>query len=299
MFLIVILYALFSVMTFMNSAVMLANPYPFFFSMIRSWGMVVFLFGYCLLFHRSILKNFSLPVHGWKALIIFGFCIHGFGFAYAIQYLDPVKVCFMVAMAPFLTAVFQYFLYRESLTQKKVLGLLIGFGGLIPILLLGDHGAYAQIPKDLQLFGVIVCFVATVMSAYGWIVMNQFLKEFSYPLAIINSIAMFIGGCSSCVFFLIYEPNMFSMTFTSNFSIYTAILIGISLMTYWLYPYLLKTFSVTFLSFASFLRPAFGMLLGILLMGHPMSMIAVGALCTIALGLYLFYQEELISIHRI
>ena len=54
---------------------------------------------------------------------------------------------------------------------------------------------------------------------------------------------MFIGGCSSCVFFLIYEPNMFSMTLTSEFPIYTAILIGISLVTYLLYPYLLKTFS--------------------------------------------------------
>lgn len=298
MVLVVILYFVFSAMTFINSKLMLTNPYPFFVGMTRAISCGLFLFCYSWFVHSKIMKKFSLSMRDWRDLIVFGICVHGFvmsGFSYGAQYVDPIKICFIFALCPFITAILQYLIHKETLSVKKIVGLALGFIGLVPIMLDVDHGAYKSLPVHLELLGVSVIFLSTIFFAYGWIVMKRFLKQNAhYPIEIINSIAMMIGGVVSLVlFFIMSGGQIFSLSLTPQFPILMIAFVAASLTTYMLYPYLLKTYSATFIAFAGFLEPVFGMIFGILFWGSRLTFLSSISLIVLFCGLYIFYKEEL------
>lgn len=304
MILIGFLYLIFSAMTFINSKLMLTNPYPFFVGMLRALCGGFFLLAYSFLRHKKALKSFSLPRKGWKDLILFGIFIHAFvmcGFSYGLQYTDPIKICFMFAMCPFVTMILEYFLNQDKLTLQKIIGLIIGLLGLIPVLLKANHGAYKNVPVQLEAVGTIVIFASIVFFAYGWIIMKRFLKQHSqHPIELVNGIAMIIGGFVSFLLSLIFaNGNLSSMVFTQQFPLLVTAFIISSLMTYMIYPYLLKTYSATFLAFAGFLEPAFGLLYGVLFLRSPITMLSLFSLMLLFIGLYIFYKEELRSQNKL
>jgi len=298
MILIGLLYLIFSTMTFINSKLMLGNPYPFFVGMLRAVGSGLFLLFYCKLVYKKAFLNFSLPKSAWKDLIVFGVFVHGFcmcGFSYAMQYTDPIKLCFMFALSPFVTMMLEYFLNKEQLTIKKVIGLTVGFLGLIPVLLDASHGAYKEVPFHLELLGAFVTFLSILFFAYGWIVMKRFLKSFSdSSIEMVNGIAMLIGGIVSFLLFIISSKgHIFSLTLSDDFGWLALAFVVSSLITYMLYPYLLKTYSATFMSFAGFLEPVFGLFIGVVFFGSQLTRLSLVSLAVLFLGLYIYYVEEM------
>lgn len=297
MILIGLLYLIFSAMTFINSKLMLTNPYPFFVGMLRAVCSGIFLLSYSWFKYKKELIHFSLPKTGWKDLIAFSILVHGFamcGFSYGIQYTDPIKICFMFATCPFVTMILEYFLHAETLTPKKIVGLAIGLLGLIPVLLDVNHGAYKDIPFHLEVLGALVTFASIVFFAYGWIVMKRFLKMFqNHSIEIVNGIAMLLGGCVSFLLLLIFtQGSSFTMTFTEEFPVLIVAFVVSSLITYMIYPYLLKTYSATFIAFAGFLEPAFALLFGMVFMGNKLTALSCLSLIILFIGLYIFYKEE-------
>lgn len=297
MILIFVLYAVFSAMTFINSALMASNPYPFIVGMIRALGSSFLLLGYAWLFCRKALIGFRCSWADWKDLLTYGILIHAFvmcGFSYAVQYADPVSICFIVASAPFLTAFIQYLQGSERLNQQKLLGLLVGFCGLVPILY--SSGELNKQPRvdGLAWWGNLIAFLAMIVFCYGWIVLKKFLKRHTYPLQIINGIAMLIGGfVSTIIVLLVHGPSFISVPFSTDFPMLMTAFLASSLMTYMLYAHLLTVYSTTFISFAGFLEPALGLLYGVLFWGYPISVSAYVSLIVLFLGLLIFYKEEL------
>lgn len=297
MILIGLLYLIFSAMTFINSKLMLTNPYPFFVGMLRAACSGGFLLLYSWIRYKNVFKTFSLSRQGWTDLIVFGILVHGFvmcGFSYGIQYTDPIKICFMFAMCPFVTMILEYFFHADTLTSKKIMGLGIGLLGLVPVLLDANHGVYQNIPFHLEVLGAVVVFASIIFFAYGWIVMKRFLKMHPHhPIEVVNGIAMSLGGCVSFVLFLAFaKGSILSMTLTSEFPTLMTAFIVSSLMTYMIYPYLLKTYSATFIAFAGFLEPAFGLMYGVLWMGSRITALSCFSLVLLFIGLYVFYKEE-------
>lgn len=284
-------------MTFINSKLMLTNPYPFFVGMLRAACSGCFLMIYSWMRHKEVFKTFSLSRQGWNDLIVFGVLVHGFvmcGISYGLQYTDPIKICFMFAMCPFVTMTLEYFSRKDSLTPKKIIGLMIGLFGLIPVLLEANHGEYKNVPAYLEVWGTVVIFVSIVFFSYGWIVIKRFLKTYpDYPIELVNGIAMSVGGLVSFVLFLIFaQGNIFSMHLTQDFSLLATAFIVSSLLTYMIYPYLLKSFTATFIAFAGFLEPAFGLLYGVLFLGNSVTKLSCFSLALLFIGLYIFYKEE-------
>lgn len=297
MVLIGVLYAVFVGMTFVNSKLMLTNPYPYFVGMLRAFGSSLFLVSFSLIFYRKTLAGLIKKISNWKDLIIFGVLVHGVamcGFSYAMQYANPVTFCFIYATNPFITAIIQHVLGSENLNAKKMIALFVGLCGLIPVLLASNHGDQVDIPADLELWGNAICFISVVLFAYGWIAMKRFLNDHDdYPMAVVNGIPMFIGGCvSSMLFAWSKYTTSFVLNFTPDFSMLITIFVLSSLMTYILYAHLLKTYSATFIAFAGFLEPVFGMLLGAAYTGYQITTGSIIALGVIFFGLYLFFQEE-------
>ena len=83
------------------------------------------------------------------------------------------------------------------------------------------------------------------------------------------------------------------MHFTDDFWWLLLLFAILTAVSYNLYSSLLRRYSATFISFASFLEPAFGLLYASIFLGQAISRSALVALVTLGFGLYLFYQEEL------
>lgn len=296
MILIILLYAIFSAMTFINSALMDSNPYPLMVGMIRALGSGIIILGYMLIFRRAALLSIRLSRQQWRWLIAYAVLIHAVAmcaFSFSVLYANPVTVCFMFAMAPFITALIQYLHGQERLTPQKFCGLVVGVIGLVPILIQSSYVGHASPLKSAAL-GNWITFGAMILFCYGWVLFKKLLQSCHYSIQMLNGIAMMIGGLLSVVMVLaVHGVSLGSLSYSSDFGWLMAAFLASSLITYSLYAYLLQHFSPTFISFAGFLEPAFGMIYGFFLVGYQISGIDLASFFVLFLGLYIFYLDEL------
>lgn len=297
MFLVIVLYVLFTAMIFMHSAIMVDNPYPFFVAAFRTIVGGLFLFS----LHAFSGKSITLPginVRQVSTLFLHAIILYTFslaGFAGAMQYIDGITACFILSTAPFITALILYLRDKEVLTLQKCVGLVLGFVALIPIIVMQHEPAVShQLSLEQIHWGQILFFVANICYAYGWILAQDLVKVApKYAPSLLNAYAMFIGGICSAILYIGFEGFHFPQVVTSNFWYLLVIFTIATLINYNLYAYLLRFYSATFLSFAGFLEPALALVYSILWLGNPATITTMSALCALGLGLYLFYQEEL------
>jgi len=297
MFLVLLLYAIFAAMTFINSSLMTSDPYPIIVGIFRALGSGIIILSYFALFNYKKLCTLKLTRYQWYLLTLYGVFVHAFamcGFSYGALFADPISICFLYASAPFLTAIMLYLYEKESLSWVKVIGLLIGFAGLVPILLktsLEDHFVALQ---GNALLGNGIVLISMIFFCLGWIFFKKLTSISAHNVQLLNGIAMLIGGFASSLFVVLqYKIGFFDPSFSNNFVYLLLLFVLTSLITYSLYAYLLQYFSPTFISFAGFLEPAFAMLYGTLFFGYGIQMIDIVSFLTLFIGLYIFYRQEL------
>lgn len=214
---------------------------------------------------------------------------------WGLQYLTSFKTCFIYSLSPFMAALFSYLLLSEQLTWKKWAGLLVGFGGFIPILL---HQTSAEADAgSLWIFSwaEMAVIIAAISSSYGWIVLRQLVSEDGYAPLLVNGMSMFAGGILALAHSALTEQwNPIPVTEMWPFLKCAGLLIIVSnLMAYNLYGHLLKRFSGTFLSFAGFSTPLLTALFGWLILGEYVTWTFASSALIVFCGLLVFYQEEL------
>lgn len=297
MLLVIALYVLFTSMIFMHSAIMVDNPYPFFVAAFRTIVGGLFLLGV------HVCSGKSIQLSGMNMRQVYTLFLHAIilytcslaGFAAGMQYIDGITACFILATAPFITALILYLRDKEILTMQKCVGLLLGFIALIPIILTQhEPDAAHQISANQVYWGQFLFFVANICYAYGWILAQDLVKVASeFSPSLLNAYAMLIGGICSAILYVGCEGFHLPQPVTSDFWYLLLLFTLATLINYNLYAYLLRFYSATFLSFAGFLEPALALIYSILWLASPATMSTLGALCALGLGLYLFYQEEL------
>ncbi|MGZ6250913.1 MAG: DMT family transporter [Candidatus Chromulinivorax sp.] len=290
------LYLCFTMTMFLGSFILTQNHYPFFIGGARFFGSGLILLSIYKITHqknllRQLPQLFS-PIFFKYALCLY--TISALGFSWGMQYVDPVKACFVFVLAPFITALLLYFFYDEQLTHKKIAGLIIGFCSIIPILLASDHGIVSNVPWYLSMAGYFIFGCSVITFAYGWI-LNKELHQVVHvsSLLLTGAALVFGGGVTLGCSLLFHGFDLFSMQVTDDFWWLLLLFAILTAVSYNLYSYLLKKYSATFLSFASFLEPAFGLLYAKLFLAQDISFIAYCCLVGLSFGLYLFYQEEL------
>lgn len=214
---------------------------------------------------------------------------------WGLKYLSPAKTCLIYSLSPFVAAFFSFLLFKERLSQKKWLGLLIGFFGFFPILLAENSG------QDLwHIFWgfswpeLSVC-VAAVSSVYGWILLRQLVKENNLSFLTANGLSMLLGGFLALAHsYFVEEWNPLPITEFLPFFECTLLLLLISnLIAYNLYGFLLKKYTATFMSLAGLTTPLFAAAFAWLYFGDVVGIHFYFSLGVISLGLLVFYQEEL------
>lgn len=256
-------------------------------------GLIILIF--LALFRRQdfkIKKNHVLPLLLFAISAVYLTNVFEF---WGLQYLTAAKACFIYSLSPFLSAVFSYFQFKERITSKKLLGLIIGFIGFVPVLL-NQSGAEQLLGGFSFLsWAEIALIIATVTSVYGWILLRKLGKDEGMSPLMANGASMFIGGIFALVhssFIEDWNPLPISNYMGFAQGVFMMIIIS-NLICYNIYGWLLKRFTATFLSFAGLTTPLFAAFFGWLVLKETVSWMFFLSVGIISLGLWLVYSEEL------
>lgn len=248
--------------------------------------------------------------HIWLFLqyIVFAIALSYMCEFWALQYVTSAKACIIFNLSPFVTALIAYFFISEGITKRQWLGLVIGFLGIIPIIITSEASENSAGSFGFLSVPEIVLFFAVLAASYGWIVMKQLVSDRSYSTIMVNGVGMFVGGIITMMVSLVMEgsphiripaeaytwsidPYLGSL---GMFVLYAGLLIIIAnLICFNLYGVLLRMYSATFISFAGFTTPLFAALFGWLLLSESITWGFALSVAIVTVGLYLFYQDEL------
>ncbi len=291
------MYALFASTFILGQQAVSLVP-PLFFVGIRMVLAGLLLLGYVKLYKKQSLR--IKPQHyGWFA----GIVIFHIYFSYVLEfvsyvYLPGSYVAFVCNLSPFVTALFAYFFLTEIMTPKKWIGLLLGFGASVP-LIVTQTATTASVAPTTGLWVVlaqVALLLSVVSTCIGWIFLKKMTSTFNYSYVFVNGIGMFFGGMLSLITSYVLEP-MPSLAFVATdklflTTLFLSILIG-NVIVYNLYAKLLQTYSTTALSLFGCTTPLFAALIDWFWLGKTVGPLFVVTTIATAIGLYIFYQEEL------
>lgn len=242
-------------------------------------------------------KFYIKPKHMYyfAQITIFGILINYFLRFWALEHLTVVKTCLLFNFAPFFTALYSYFFFKESLTKSQWVGLFIGFLGLVPIIVSTSPGEaemgelfYISWPELALIFSVAI-------HSYSFIVMRKLIKDKHYTPMLVNGSTYFFAGiialCTSYFidgFMPINDPKFY-------FSWLAVLIVVSNMIAHTIYGHLLKHYTATFLAFVGFIAPLFSALYGWGFFGETITWHFYASSLIVFVGLALFYKDELNS----
>jgi len=298
MILIVLLYALFATSFSMGKILVHYSP-PMFLNGCRMLiaGSILLLYQY----FNPREKFYFKKSHIWlyAQVILFG-VFFGYNLRFwALNYLSSFKASFLYNLSPFLSAYYSYIFFKERLNTIQWVGLIIGFLGLIPILLTSSPGEKA-IGEWLYISWPEIALLASVaMHSYSWIVMRILVKEKGYAPMMANGITMTSGGLLALVTSFIFESAQPVTEFGPFFGWLALVVLISNIICHNLYGFLLHKYTATFMSFAGFLTPLFTALYGVLFLQECITWHFYLSSVIVFIGLVLFYQDELKKRHPV
>ncbi len=291
---VIFLYALFA-SVFIIEKTLLQYAEPLFSMGCRMGFSGLLMLGFHLFFAK---KSFHLEKKFFWKLFLLGFfniyLTNGLE-AWALSRMPAFKTSFIYSLSPFSAAVLSYFIFSERLSIKKFFGLVIGFLGIIPLLL--QKTAIERESASLFLLSApeIAMFIAMISSVYGWIVLKQLIDDMECPFFVANGVSMILGAFFAFIHSYFSENWIPSPIINLNiFLFYSLLMVIISnFVCYNLYGFLLKKFSATFMSFAGFITQLFTPLFGKLFLAEAVPSSFYLSFIVVFVALYLFSEEEL------
>lgn len=257
--------------------------------------------GLLLFFHQFFFnrKSFNFRMDHIFPLFLLGFLniyLTNIAEIWGIKHMPSSKACLIYSLSPFLASIVAYHLLNETLNYKKCLGLIIGFMGLIPIFMIKSAAERATGSLAFISLAEISMLAAVLFSVYGWSLLKKVILEYNYTPLMANGISMLIGGSIALLHSYLTGENWNPIPVISvrPFLINSFIICLISnIICYNLYGYLLKYYSVTFMSFAGLSTGFFASFIGWYFLDETISWHYLVSISIFSIGLTIFYQEEL------
>ncbi len=220
----------------------------------------------------------------WGRLVVFGLLNSGIylGCNYeALRYLSAGMGSIIAATNPLLLTLVAPFVLRERLTWWKVLGLLLGFGGVLFVMV-------ARLNSNSQLDtpgGMLVSFIGTACLVGATIFYKRYPpREHAF---VVNAVQLGAAGLALIVPALLFEhPEQvhIDMPLVESFLYLVLVIsVGASLIWFWL----LKQGEASVVSSYYFLTPIMGLALAALLLGEPFGLRDAIGLVAVAVGIAL------------
>ena len=152
---------------------------------------------YSLNYRSSHRLKFSYFKQDWLLLLWIAVCttlIPSILKAFGLQNLISSKAAFIGALDPFVTAIYSYILWREVLSKKKFIGIMLGFIGAL--VLCFSHTPIEDTFYNLLIFSLpeLAAFGAVALGRYGWMCAQVTMKRDRYTPPELNGLMMLISG---------------------------------------------------------------------------------------------------------
>ena len=237
-----------------------------------------------LLFAVARIARLPVPRDGGTWLRLFALGLGGnalyLGLSYeALRHMSAGMGSIVASTNPLILALIAPWLLREPLTFRKASGLILGFAGVV----LAMHtraGSSAARPIDVLLS------LAGVLSFVFSNVLYKRMRARPHPV-VLNAAQLFCAGLALVPAALLVEgPPHVQWTAPIGASLAYLVIVlsvGASMLWFWI----LQHGEASRVSAYFFLTPVFGLLLGALLLGEPLTAMDGVALVVIATGLWL------------
>ena len=174
--LVILLYGVWSSIFPLGKMALSYSP-PIFLTAYRMVIAAALLLIFLFLFKR---KQMRLSKKQWLSLCLLGcFSIYLTNVCefLGLKHLSAAKTCFIYSLSPFFTALFSYIHFGEKMNRQKWLGLLLGFAGIVPVLMIqtGNESLFQAL--GFISWPEIAVMGAALFSVYGWVLLRLAVKE--------------------------------------------------------------------------------------------------------------------------
>jgi drug/metabolite transporter (DMT)-like permease len=205
----------------------------------------------------------------WPALVLLGILMIGFGngaVVWAQQTVPSGLASVFVAAAPFwMIAVEQFAPAGDRITWRKLLGLTIGFCGIVLLVWPQLH-----VPSGR---GFVAGFVSTQVACLGWAVGSSYSRRRPAAENVLTSVALqmlFAGACLFAIALMRGEWRALSFDGRTTGALAYLVLVG-SLVGFTAYAYALKHLPVATVSLYAYVNPVIAVLLGTVVLDEPLN----------------------------
>jgi drug/metabolite transporter (DMT)-like permease len=298
---IILLYALYAVVfIFSKQALLFSKP-------IFLTGTRMITAGVCsYILHRLWYRRIGIATisfyDAWYIFLLAFFNVYltNANEAWSLQYLSAGKVAFIYNLSPFFSLFFSWWMFGEKITWKKILGMVIACAAITP-LLVEDTSTETIIDSTGMVFAglsvaEIVMIIASAATAFGWVLMKYLMdKRPDFNSYFLNGASLSIGGlmCFAQSYGTETTPYIVPGYFWDFLGYMMIMMILQNLVAYNFNAHLLRVHSATLVILFSFVMPIITGILGALFLGEPFTGQFVGCSAGVAIGLLIFYQEEL------
>jgi drug/metabolite transporter (DMT)-like permease len=217
-----------------------------------------------------------------RLYIIMGFFsfVFPFGLVYwAEQFIPSGLASVLFAVYPFFILLFSYlFIPDEKIGFYKVLGIILGFGGILVIFsdsIGGDISSYLLGMIAVVLSGAMQASIAVIIKKYGFH-LNPLSMNF-IPMIIAGIVLILLG-------FLMEDFSQLKFDSSAILSVLYLAIFG-SIVTFTSYYWLLKRISVVILSLIAFITPIVALVLGAIVYDEQLSSRALWGTILVLTGL--------------
>lgn len=257
---------------------------------VLTFSTLRFLIGTITLFIISLfIKRKQLSYKNIGDLLILGISqtsIVFFLVMYGLQFIGAGKAAMLLYSMPVWSAVFSVLLLNETVSKRKVVGLTVGFSGLI--IILGVDFLFSQ--NKSVLIGELLIVVAAIAWGFANIYYRKHLANI--PIIQVSAYQMMFGTIGLFIATLLIESSLeVHWTLKSIYYIgFTGILASAVAFTLWYYV-LQKVNTIT-ATVSTMLVPVLGLILSYFIIGEALAInVFLGALLILT-GLYITQTKE-------
>jgi drug/metabolite transporter (DMT)-like permease len=231
---------------------------------------------------RALGAQFPRNRRQWAAVVVLGVLGNAvyLGCTYeALRHMAAGVGAIVVSTSPLVLAIVAPWLLREPLTLGKIVGMLLGFGGVVVIMVVRIGSGTAD-PSDIA-----IAFVGVIGSVAATIVFKRWCGDLD--LRAVTGLQLLAAGAVLLPLAIVFEGTphaMWSWQFIASFWYVVLVMsVGASLLWFWL----LTHGEASRVTAYYFLTPVFGLALAALLLREPVSIRDLGGLAAIAIGIAL------------
>lgn len=198
----------------------------------------------------AVLALFNIT--GWNCLIVFG-----------IQQMPAGRSAILAYTLPIWSALFSFWLLHEPLSRRKLVGLLVGMGGMV--VLLGD--------EIVSVRRAPVAALLIIGAAVSWAIGTVLLRRWALPLPqnTLTGWMMLLGWLPLAVAAPFFDPHPLAALAAMSSVTWFAVLYNIffaGTIAYWAWFRMARTLPVVVSSLSSLPVPVVGVVSGMLVLGE-------------------------------